>query len=569
MARPRRWTLAALLLVTYAVTVILVIGGLGFLVDRAARNALQEEVQEGLVQQALALAAVADVAEPQAFVDRVAESVDARVTLISSDGAVIGDSLRDPETMENHGGRPEVIAALAGGVGTDSRASATTGAYQHYVAVPSPGDTVMRLSLSDNAVRARLGDVRAGLIGTVVVAALAGVLVVGLVARLLARPLTRLAGSAAAVAAGDAGISVPRSAVAELDDLGRSVGSMAQELGTRLAGIEGERRTLEVILESLPQGTLLVGADDSILYANRTLGDVLGPVPDHLEKVTPYRIQEMVRRARIDGTTTEADVEHGRPVRILRAIATPLADQRALVVVADITDRRRLDYMRRDFVTNASHELKTPVSSILASSETLQIALEKAPERVPQFASQIEQAARALARMVSDLLDLSRVEGGEVEFGDVALASVVASEMTRLDDLAAARGVTLRIEPDPVVVTGSAQDIGLAVRNLIENAIRYTESGGEVTISIEAAEDVARITVSDTGAGIPQRDIDRIFERFYRVDEARSRATGGTGLGLSIVRHVAEAHGGKVTVQSQLGQGSSFTLHLPTEPGLS
>lgn len=564
MAEPRRWTLATLLLVTYAITVMLVIGVLGFLVDRAAHHALQEEVQHGLVQQALALAAIADTDAAQDFVDRVAGSVDARITLISRDGQVIADSLHDPDSMENHADRPEVMAAVEGRVDADNRVSATTGAGQLYVAVPTSDDTILRLSLSDNVIHARLGGFRTRLIGTVSVAALAGILIVGLVARFLSRPLSRLAASAAAVADGHEGLSVPRSAVAELDDLGRTVGSMAQELGTRLAGIEGERRTLEVILESLPEGTLLVGANDSILYANRSLAEVLGPVPRQLDKVVPIRIQDMVRGSRANHTVVEAELEHGLPVRTLRVTATPLKDRRTLLIVSDITDRRRIDDMRRDFVTNASHELKTPVSSILASAETLQIALAKAPERVPQFATQIETAARTLARLVADLLDLSRVEGGHLPFASVALTAVVTGEMTRLTPLANNRGVALRVEPNPVVVPGSTQGISLAVRNLIDNAIRYTEPGGQVTISIEVTDEIARITVRDTGAGIPQRDIDRIFERFYRVDEARSRATGGTGLGLSIVRHVAESHGGKVTVQSQLGCGSSFTLHLPT-----
>lgn len=564
MAEPRRLTLAALLLVTYVIAVMLVIGVMGFFVDRAAHHALQEEVQHSLVQQALALAAVTDASASQDFVDRVAGSVDARITLISHDGQVIGDSLGEANSMENHADRPEVMAAVEGRVDAENRFSATTGTRQLYVAVPTSDGTILRLSLSDNVIHARLGGFRTRLIGTVSIAALAGILIVSLVARFLSRPLSRLATSAAAVADGDGGLSVPRSAVAELDDLGRTVGSMAQELGTRLAGIEEERRTLEVILESLPEGTLLVGANDSILYANRSLGEVLGPVPRQLDKIVPLRIQDMVRRSRADHAVAEAELEHGRPVRTLRVTATPLKDRRTLVVVSDITHRRRVDDMRRDFVTNASHELKTPVSSILASAETLQVALEKAPERVPQFAMQIEQAARTLARLVADLLDLSRVEGGHLDFGSVALTSVVTGEVTRLAALAKDRGVALRVEPHPVVVPGSAQDIGLAVRNLIDNAIRYTEAGGEVTISIDVCNDIARITVRDTGAGIPQRAIDRIFERFYRVDEARSRATGGTGLGLSIVRHVAESHGGRVTVESQLGRGSSFTLHLPS-----
>ena len=248
---------------------------------------------------------------------------------------------------------------------------------------------------------------------------------------------------------------------------------------------------------------------------------------------------------------------------MLRVIVSPFEDDRVLAVVADVTERRRLDDTRRDFVTNASHELKTPVASILASAETLQVALDKAPDRVPQFANQIEQAARSLSRLIADLLDLSRLEGRVVEYAPVDLGVVVAEVVGTLAELAEARSVSLAVETVPAIVDGSASDLALAVRNLTDNAIRFTGEGGAVVVRLERQGAEAVITVTDTGTGIPQRDLDRIFERFYRVDVARSRATGGTGLGLSIVRHVAESHGGRVRVESQLGSGSTFTLRLP------
>ncbi|HJR91784.1 MAG TPA: ATP-binding protein [Acidimicrobiia bacterium] len=544
-------------------TVVLVLGVLGFLVERSARQALLGEVENGVTQQAMAVAGLVPDSDVQAFVDAVAANIDARVTLIDGTGTVVGDSLRDPESLADHSDRPEVRAALAGSVGTDTRLSESTGFRQFYVAVPTGTGMVLRLSLPENAVELRLTALRRNLITVVGLAAAAGVVVVALVARRLARPLTRLAEMASAVAAGDLEVEVPRSSVEELDRLGTSIGEMANELGHRLEEVEGERRTLGVVLDALPQGTLLVGADDRVLYANRSLGALLGPIPDRLDMVVPFRIQEMVRRARELGEVVDVDLDHGRPVRVLRVIVSPFEDDRVLAVVGDITDRRRLDDVRRDFVTNASHELKTPVASILASAETIQIALEKAPERVPQFANQIEQAARTLSRMISDLLDLSRVEGGVPEFKMVDLSTVVSEILDVLAGLAEQRGVRLRSEVQPVSVQGSASDLSQVVRNLVDNAVRYTDRGGEVLVRLEERAGVAVLTVTDTGTGIPQRDLDRIFERFYRVDVARSRATGGTGLGLSIVRHVAEAHGGSVSVESQLGSGSTFTLRLP------
>jgi two-component system phosphate regulon sensor histidine kinase PhoR len=566
MASPRWRTLAGRLVLIYAVAVIFLLGVSGFLVEQSAREALLEELEKGLTQQALAVADLAPSSGGQEFVDAVARNIEARVTLIAADGIVTGDSLRDPETMENHAGRPEVQAARQGRIGTDRRLSATTGFSQLYVAVPAPDGSVLRLSLPENTVEDRIGALRMRMVGIVGLAAVLGVLAVALVGRRLAKPLVRLAGAAEAVAAGNLGVDVPRSSVEELDQLGRSIAAMSTELGTRLDDVEGERRTLGVVLDALPQGTLLVGTDDSVLYANRSLGALLGPIPDRLDKLVPFRIQEMVRRARQTGEVVDVDLEHGRPVRILRVIVSPFDDDRVLAVVGDITERRRLDDVRRDFVTNASHELKTPVASILASAETLQIALEKAPDRVPQFAEQIVQAARSLSRMISDLLDLSRLEGGSAEFTPVEVGAVVAEVLDVLAGLAEHRGIALVGDTTPVTVEGSAADLALAIRNLVDNAIRYTETGGEVTVRLARHGDEAVVTVADTGSGIPQRDLDRVFERFYRVDAGRSRATGGTGLGLSIVRHVAESHGGRVGVESQLGAGSTFTLRLPALP---
>ena len=566
MASPRWRTLAGRLVLIYAVAVIFLLGVSGFLVEQSAREALLEELEKGLTQQALAVADLAPSSGGQEFVDAVARNIEARVTLIAADGIVTGDSLRDPETMENHAGRPEVQSARQGRIGTDRRLSATTGFSQLYVAVPAPDGSVLRLSLPENTVEDRIGALRMRMVGIVGLAAVLGVLAVALVGRRLAKPLVRLAGAAEAVAAGNLGVDVPRSSVEELDQLGRSIAAMSTELGTRLDDVEGERRTLGVVLDALPQGTLLVGTDDSVLYANRSLGALLGPIPDRLDKLVPFRIQEMVRRARQTGEVVDVDLEHGRPVRILRVIVSPFDDDRVLAVVGDITERRRLDDVRRDFVTNASHELKTPVASILASAETLQIALEKAPDRVPQFAEQIVQAARSLSRMISDLLDLSRLEGGSAEFTPVEVGAVVAEVLDVLAGLAEHRGIALVGDTTPVTVEGSAADLALAIRNLVDNAIRYTETGGEVTVRLARHGDEAVVTVADTGSGIPQRDLDRVFERFYRVDAGRSRATGGTGLGLSIVRHVAESHGGRVGVESQLGAGSTFTLRLPALP---
>jgi signal transduction histidine kinase len=234
-------------------------------------------------------------------------------------------------------------------------------------------------------------------------------------------------------------------------------------------------------------------------------------------------------------------------------------------VVRDVTETRRLDAIRRDFVANASHELKTPVASIRAAAETLRDGAIDDPEAAHRFTDQLERDADRLGRIVSDLLDLSRLETGSERLERAALDAIAEDEVARRQEQAERAGVSLTVQLDGVPsIRGSNRDLALMTANLIDNAIRYTPSGGSVAVEVRAQRETVVLRVRDTGVGIPQRDLPRVFERFYRVDQARSRETGGTGLGLSIVRHVSENHGGEVTVTSELGQGSTFEVRLPT-----
>jgi signal transduction histidine kinase len=237
-----------------------------------------------------------------------------------------------------------------------------------------------------------------------------------------------------------------------------------------------------------------------------------------------------------------------------------------IVVLRDVTERRKVEAMRRDFVADASHELKTPVASIQAAAETLVRAIGEDPVAARRFASQVHATSVRLSQMVTDLLDLSRMESERPDLHEVDLARLVRKEVDRIADRAEVQGVDLVLDVEEVVIQASRKDVRLAVRNLLENALAYTPEGGMVTVGTRREGAVAVLSVTDTGIGIPGRDTARIFERFYRVDDARHRDTGGTGLGLAIVRHVAEQHGGSVEVESELGRGSTFLIRLPLSP---
>jgi two-component system, OmpR family, sensor histidine kinase SenX3 len=330
-------------------------------------------------------------------------------------------------------------------------------------------------------------------------------------------------------------------------------------------GAHEERRVRDLILSTMPAGVLLIGRDGDVAYTNEAVGRLLSHMPASLEAVLPLALRTAILGSRERDEPTSVFVETGVPTRWLRGTITPAADRATLVVVEDVTRQRRLESVRRDFVANASHELKTPAATIQATAETLRRAAEDDPEAIPRFASQLEKEAVRLSRIVADLLDLSRLESGSTLDDAVSLAATVREEIQRLEGAARGAGVTLEVETAEVrQLTGSQRDIALLVRNLIDNAIRYSHEGGRVHVEVGSSDDEVSILVRDSGVGIPTRDIPRIFERFYRVDRARSRETGGTGLGLAIVKHVVENHSGRIDVESELGRGTTFLVTFPS-----
>jgi two-component system sensor histidine kinase SenX3 len=329
-----------------------------------------------------------------------------------------------------------------------------------------------------------------------------------------------------------------------------------------------DRRIQDLILGSMEEGVLLLDGGGRRVFANEAVGRHLRGTPTKLEELMPAEIQRAAKRAGYAGAVTHVEVEIGAPSRWLRVTALPVADDGSvLIVVRDVTEPRRLDAVRRDFVTNASHELKTPVASIRAAAETLHDAASDDPPAVRRFAHQVEREALRLQRIVTDLLDLSRLESGSDLDERVRLDEIAGEEVMRLQDAADEAGLTLRFSADGAAsVRGSGRDLALLVRNLVDNAIRYTRPGGDVDVTVTGGNGTVQLRVRDLGLGIPTKDLPRVFERFYRVDRARSRETGGTGLGLAIVKHVAENHGGSVDVTSELGSGSTFVVSLPGAP---
>jgi two-component system phosphate regulon sensor histidine kinase PhoR len=350
--------------------------------------------------------------------------------------------------------------------------------------------------------------------------------------------------------------SVDPSGPSEARELAGAVNTMAEQLAHRVEELRSETGLREQILGAMEEAVLLADGG-TVVYANQAAGLMLGaisgrPMPGQVANQTGngHRVAEFA-------------VHH--PVyRDLRATSATLPDGRLLVVAQDVTDARRIDRVRRDFVANASHEMKTPVAGILATAETLQDAIRHDPAVAERFAANLAKEATRLSLLIQDLLDLARLDQAQTDEELVPLSGVVRDIVQDAQELAAQKELALESAIDDGISTrGRGQDLALLARNLLENAIRYTPEGGKICVGLRLRSDNAELSVQDTGIGIPAKDLPRIFERFYRVDKARARETGGTGLGLSIVRHIAESHGGNVVAESELGVGTTFTVSLP------
>jgi two-component system phosphate regulon sensor histidine kinase PhoR len=411
----------------------------------------------------------------------------------------------------------------------------------------------------------RGSDVLTVVVGGVLVAMLTGFIAVAVVTRGVSRPLRTLTRSVARMSAGHLETQAPEEGPEELALLAATLNRLAQDLEARIGQVARERERRDVVLSSMEEGIVLIGPEGTVGYANPAASRILGGTPSDVRTLAPHELRALVEECRAEGRPRERELETGLPARTIRSSAVPVeVTGDVLLVLRDVTAARRVAAMRRDFVADASHELKTPAASIQAAAETVQRALESDDSAAAsRFAGQVRRDAVRLSRIVSDLLDLSRLESERPDLDPVRLDAVVTEEVDRLRPEAAEARVRVNVDIDAATVRGSAKDLALLVRNLLDNAVRYTPPGGRITVGLAVDDGRVHLRIDDTGIGIPSRDLPRIFERFYRVDRARSRETGGTGLGLSIARHVVERHGGRIRARSELGQGSSFTVTLP------
>jgi two-component system phosphate regulon sensor histidine kinase PhoR len=540
--------------------------------DVALRRDLEGEVAGTLRREALIVreGLPSDPAAAQAWIYRVSQETGYRITLIAPDGTVTGESdyaaLPLP-VIEKHGNRPEVRAALADSVGISKRKSRTVGRDLVYVAVPG-GPGVVRMAADLEHVDGIVHRAQFAVALAALVALLIGTLVAWVTAGSVTRPLTAITEAARSIAAGQAP-RFPHSGIRDIDTLVQALRQMHHELADRFEKLRHEQAESAAMVAAMVEGVVAADSRGRIVTANPTARELLGYGPQavlpELQQLFRGRTaREVVRR--VSEGESVGGVEVGIDGRRVVISARPLPTGGAILVLHDQTEVRRLEAVRRDFVANVSHELKTPLTSISGYAETL--LAERPDERTErQFLETILTNAHRMQRLVDDLLDLARIESGrwQPSLAAIDLADVAAELRAEFAGRTAERGVSISTELGAGAGTllADPEGVRLVLRNLFDNALRYTPAGGRIAFRSSVEEDGVALTVEDTGSGIPLEHLSRVFERFYRVDPSRSRAEGGTGLGLAIVRHTVEAHGGRVGIESQLGEGTRVIAWFP------
>jgi two-component system phosphate regulon sensor histidine kinase PhoR len=558
---------------------------LDFMLGSAWERSLRAEIERSLAQKTLLLA---DRVEVDRGVHSLAEiaaqeglAAGARATIIDASGRVLADSEANPATMENHATRPEFAAALAGRTGLSERRSATLGIPFLYVAAPVSGGAVrLAYPLSDIAVVQT--KVRRRLIWGSVLAFLIALLVAALASNWTARRLQRIVDVAAQIEGGDLRARVDDSSLDEIGRVAAAIDRTAGQIERSFAAVRSSQRQLETLLNSMQDAVIAVSADGSVQWANQPMNRLV-PQRARLNAPVVETVRDPDFLAAVKAATAAKQVKTARATSIVagRAFdvtAAPLPDGGAVAVLRDLTETERVEKTRRDFIANVSHELRTPLTSIQGYSETLLDTMSEDGSHSREFLEIIRKNAARMSRLTEDLLTLARVESGETRFETepVPPFELLHEAEESFREIARGQGVELEIvkgQNRDAQGDGSAEALPLVLAdreaihqvfaNLIDNAMKYGRSGGRVLLGARTTKRGVEFYVQDFGAGISSEHLPRLFERFYRVDKARSRESGGTGLGLAIAKHIMLAHGGSIRAESELNHGSTFAFTLP------
>jgi len=495
-----------------------------------------------------------------------AHAADARATVIDQSGKVLADSEAHPEEMENHATRPEFVAALQGKIGSNIRRSHTLGIEFLYVAAPVSGGAV-RLAYPLADIRQALAEVHRTLLAGSASALAISVILAALIAHLLARRLQRMMQFAENIAAGQLTTQISDPSLDEIGQLAAALDRTARRLQQMFEAADNSRRELETLLNSIRDAVIAVSKDGRVLWVNRALGQLLPHlrVRDSLiETIRDPDVLACVQEVRTTGQASFATARTVSPGHVFQCTAAPLPHGGVVVVLHDLTDVERVERTRRDFIANVSHELRTPLTSIEGFTETLLESSAAKDAQTREFLETIRRNTARMTRLTEDLLKLARVESGEwkLDKTEISASSLLKQAVANFKTIAPGRELKIEKSSDEQVIA-DPEAIQQVFANLIENAAKYSPPGTPIILGSQPCDHVLEFFVRDTGPGVAAEHVPRLFERFYRVDKARSRQVGGTGLGLAIVKHIVMKHEGSVRIETALGHGSAFFFSLP------
>jgi len=527
--------------------------------------------------------AKADYAEINNLCIKLGKASYTRITIILPSGKVAGDSDQEPAKMDNHADRSEFIDAIQKDFGKSVRFSHTIGKNMMYVAIPlrenSELTAVIRTAIPVTDIEEALGRIYKKIIWAVITAAIFTAIFSLLIAKKISRPIEQMRETAKRFAEGQLHLRIPASKTFELSELAESLNEMARQLNDRINTITHQHNELQAVLSSMVEGVIAVDNREHIISINKAAARLLGVQAENargrnIEEVArSVELQNFVRLTLNNQQPAETEIRlftNSENYFQVHGTTLTAGTGGAVIVLRDMTRIRRLENVRRDFVANVSHELKTPVTSIKGFVETLLEGAINEPEQARRFLEIIAKHTNRLNAIIEDLLSLSRLEEESekrrISFQKEHLLPILkaAVELSKVKADEKRISITIDCSEQQEAKVNSIL-LEQAILNLIDNAIKYSEPGDEIKVVADRQDNTVRISVEDSGCGIATEHLERIFERFYVVDKGRSRKLGGTGLGLAIVKHIAQVHGGSVTVQSTLGKGSIFTIHMPAD----
>ena len=585
MFRSIQWRIT----VSFILVVLIIMGILGVYLVNSTRNFQLDNLRYQLENEARITAEASlpgflspdEPSDLDALAKKLGVEIETRITIIALNGTVLGDSEEDPAIMENHANRPEIVDALATGVvGESTRFSTTLGQKMMYVAVPiSYQDEILgvaRVSLLLTAVENVVRQVTVSIIIAMAVAMALVILAAWIIARITTRPIRRLTVASKRIASGELGQKITIEAKDEVGELAHAFNEMSAKTKELVEAISEDKTRLATILDNMADGVIMTDAGGNISLANRAAENIFNIKEAEnkplIEAVRDHEVDELLKLCLKTDKTQAVQYESVTSKRYLRAIAIPVIHNESrgvLLLFQDLTELRNLQTTRRELIGNISHEFRTPLAGIKAMVETLGGGAVDDKKAARDFLTRIDSEVERLTQLVAELTELSRIETGKAELKKepVDINQLVEEVIAQLSPQAERQKLSISQDfaADLPAVPADKDRVRQVIANLVHNAIKFTPAGGRITITSRTLEGSVSINIADTGIGIPKEDLPRVFERFYKGDKAR--VGEGTGMGLAIAKHVIEAHGGNIWVESEEGKGSTFSFSLPLQAG--